>query len=246
MEKIKKQPQSPKIKQTPVFLVLYIIFAAIEGSLWRSRPLFFEQMLFIVLGLLLITASLYLIKNNIARLLVFLIIGVVTALYNYHYALCTVSAGALLFLYKALITEEKENDILCKLYSVIFCASVIAGPVITVTELEEFEINEQLLKAILTGAILTLIFLLALRNMKKERRGFKKALKKPYTTILIMSVAGTVHSVISYDVLLHNSFTFFPWFLFLCVLIYENDACMASFVKSVFEKAEPMLNTEQK
>lgn len=224
-----------KIKSFPLFLVAYIIFSAIATSIWSDRAILFEELCVVALSFLFITTYLCLIKNSIVRLLLFLVLVIFIFLRNQQYAFCFVPAGAVFHMYKELVSEEKEKNIYTAIYSILFCVSIILNFINLIKNYYKYKFDDGFLNALLIGFFLCAIFILALKNMKKDRRNFKKTIKKPYLMVFVMAIVGIINSLAAYDVFLNNRIVFSPWFLFLCVLIYEKDVCIYNFV-NVFVK----------
>lgn len=200
----------------------------------------------IILAFVGTTVFYYFCKNSILRLLVMIsAIVCITVFIGYKYMLTVYAAFAVIYVYKSFVTEgfknEKINVILLALAPLI----AIAG----------FIINFEAIKNIDAEAVVIIfIFVVAfliLRNCAHGKRLNTKAKKSNkireqekntemfHKALFAISIIGLLSSAVSDTI--NNAITFFPWFFFIALLIYEEDKSLNDASEMIVNKIKAFL-----
>lgn len=188
----------------------------------------------VILSLLAITLFYYLCKNPKLRLYVFLSAAIGITVYNFRYAFNYISALSVIYIYKTAIIDCDNNS---KVVDICYFLSPIINTIGLLVNLKQ-SINMQFtfFYAIYTCTILLFFFAFEMMSVKRTDCLFETSLKEQYLKIFTVSSMGVVCSLFSSNSALNNSITYYPWFFFICLLIYEGDKCLSESANVVISK----------
>lgn len=188
-----------------------------------------EQIIVIILSFVITTVLYYICKNRIFKLLLMLsAIVCVTAFLGYRYTLSVFAAFAVIYVYESSDAENLKNVKINEDLLVLSALISIVGLVINFEAIMSIEAVTVIIIAIFV------ISFLILRNCAAYGKNTNKKIKKSRKTkelensiealrkmVFSISIVGVLSSAASYT--LNNAIAFFPWFLFIALLIYEED-----------------------
>lgn len=196
----------------------------------------FIQSLVIILSFIVTTVFYYIFKNRILRLIVMIsAIAGITLVIGYECMLTVFAAFAVIYIYKSLETEEYKNEIIDEILLILAPFASIAGLIINFRATIK-HINETV--TILT--ILETIFLILMicaHEKKSKKKGEKSEhkMESMRKAVLGISIIGVLSSTVFYSFTQNIAIAFFPWFLFIVLMIYEDD-------KSLHTASEKIVN----
>ena len=186
-----------------------------------------------------------LIKNNILKMSLFLLslIGV-ALIFEINVALAFFSPIFLILIYKISGAESKK-DLYGKITKVLLCLALVSSIISIVLNFESFaEKIDVLKKSITLGSLFIIAFAVSLRcpYIKKS----KKNVKMLYGFVFFVVTIGIVASLTTFEYMLNISIMFFPWLLFVSVLIFEEDKILESSAEMIKDKVNAFLGIQNK
>ena len=200
------------------------------------------QALVIILTFIVTTVLYYVCKNRILRLLVMITaIVCITVVMGYKYALTVYPAFAVIYVYKSIISEDFKNEKIEGILLALVPFTTIVGLIINFEALLSIEAGTVVL--IIAFAISFFILMKCSQEKKPDKKTKKsrktkeieKSIDMLHQTVFSISIIGVLSSATSHSFTVNNATAFFPWFLFIALLIYEED-------KSLYLASEMIVN----
>ena len=205
----------------------------------------FIQGLLLIVVMTVSTICYYLINNNIFKISVFLIsLAGVTFVSGINVALSVFPVSILIFLYKISGTENKKV-FPEKIINVLLCIAPVSSIACVILNLES--LIEKLSfshKSVVIGAIFIIAFAIMLSC--PYVKGLKKNQKISYKLGFLAETIGIVGSISTLDYVLDRGIMFFPWVLFVTLLIFEEDKVLYSSAGMLTEKVKVFLGINSK
>lgn len=190
----------------------------------------------IILSFIVTTVFYYICKNWIFRLLVMIsaVVGL-TVIIGYEFMLTVFSAFAVIYVYKFSIAENSKNGITNGILLTLAPITAIAGLIINFKAMINQTAETWIILAVFVISFLLLIKCSSEKKSKKKLektnkkdRELEKKIESIRKTVFSISIIGVLSSAASYKLTMNNGISFFPWFFFILLLIYENDKSLYS------------------
>lgn len=212
------------------------VFASLS-SIWLEETVI--SFIIVDLGLLILVSSLYLSNNEKLKLSLLVLVTAAALIYNFRYVFVILPVFFAICIYKSHIANNSESE---ERNRILFNASVIINAVGIIVNLKQaINRRHELEGIIFLWAALFAFFVFALVNLKKCSDLFDEKTNDFYQKIFFISASAMFAGLFSRDYTSGNSIVFYPWVLFISVLMFENDPYILFLSDNISKKIKAFL-----